>query len=94
MDQDHDTKWHLDKKVPLALIVTIALQTVAAIWWASAVNQRVADLERNQSAAVPRLESVIRLETKVDALQSSMTEIKSALTTVVVTANKPAPSRR
>jgi hypothetical protein len=29
--------WHLDKRIPIALIVTIALQTAMAVWWAAAI---------------------------------------------------------
>lgn len=34
--------WHMDKRVPVALIVAIAIQTAGAIWWASSINERVA----------------------------------------------------
>ena len=39
--------WHLDKRVPLALIVTIFLQTAAAGWYISELNSRVSVLERD-----------------------------------------------
>jgi peptidoglycan hydrolase CwlO-like protein len=35
-------QWHLDKRVPIALIVTLCLQTSAAIWWAASINERMA----------------------------------------------------
>lgn len=38
--------WHLDKKVPLALILTIAMQTLAAVWWAAGMAARVEQHER------------------------------------------------
>jgi len=37
--------WHLDKKVPIALIATIFAQTIAMVWWASGVDHRVAAVE-------------------------------------------------
>ncbi len=76
---EYENKWHLDKKVPIALICTIVGQTVIFIWGASNLWTRVGELERQQLAAVPRLESVIRLETKMDSLQAGMIEIKAAL---------------
>ncbi len=79
MADDSDTKWHLDKRVPLALIVTITCQTMYFAWWGGALAQRVADLERNAMAAVPRLESVIRLETKVDVINSTLQELKNLI---------------
>ena len=40
MSEADDRQWHLDKKVPLALIVTIIAQTIIAAWAAS-INQYV-----------------------------------------------------
>lgn len=37
--------WHLDKRIPLALIGAILVQTGAAFWWASSINERVTSLE-------------------------------------------------
>jgi len=37
--------WHLDRQVPLALIGAILIQTGAAFWWASSINERVDDLD-------------------------------------------------
>lgn len=92
MPDDNDSKWHLDKKVPLALIFTIGAQTVVAAWGASNLWARVGELEKQQVAAQPRLESVIKLETKMDMIQAGLTEIKSALTALAAT--KEPPSRR
>lgn len=40
-----EASWHLDKRVPIALIVALAIQTGGAIWWASSINQRVVSNE-------------------------------------------------
>lgn len=37
--------WHLDKRIPLAMIGAILIQTGAAFWWASSINERVVALE-------------------------------------------------
>mgnify|MGYP003394791716 CR=1 FL=1 len=37
--------WHLDKRVPVAIFVALALQSGTFVWWASALSQRVATLE-------------------------------------------------
>lgn len=36
-----DEPWHLDKKVPITLIIAIVAQTGAAFWWASGVESRL-----------------------------------------------------
>lgn len=35
------TPWHLDKRVPIALIATLAIQTGAVLWWAAKVDAKV-----------------------------------------------------
>ena len=39
MSEEHDP-WHLDKRVPLALIFAILLQTVGIVWWAASIDAR------------------------------------------------------
>jgi cold shock CspA family protein len=41
-----DEPWHLDRRVPVALILTIAVQTAAAIWWAASVSATLSDQAR------------------------------------------------
>ena len=76
-DGDDNTKWHLDRRVPIALILTIAIQTGSGIWWAAGVNARVEQLERQVVGAAPHVERIVRLETKMDAIFSTLAEIKS-----------------
>ena len=50
--------WHLDKRVPIALIFTIALQTAAAIWWAANINSRLDFNEVSDASQDSRLQSL------------------------------------
>jgi hypothetical protein len=79
MNEAQDRQWHLDKKVPLALIMTIIGQTVVAAWGASNLWTRVGELERQVQIAAPQFERVIRLETKVDGITGSLSEIKALI---------------
>lgn len=47
--------WHMDKKVPIAIIVTIIIQTLSLGWWASKLDSRVANLEENDKRHDDRL---------------------------------------
>jgi hypothetical protein len=38
--------WHLDKRVPLALILALIGQTAGMVWWASGLSHRVDQHER------------------------------------------------
>ena len=40
-------QWHLDKRVPVAIIFAIFMQTAGAIWWASSIQSRVSSNERS-----------------------------------------------
>lgn len=71
--------WHLDKKVPLALIVTIVVQTCAIVWWASQASARLDQLERRVEASAPQAERIIRVETKIEAMFESLSEIKNLI---------------
>ena len=71
-----DREWHLDKKVPLALILTIVLQTGAMLWWAASLSERVNSLERQQSATAPQADRLTRVEVKIESIVEGVSEIK------------------
>ena len=54
--------WHLDKRVPVTLVVVILLQTGAAIWWAASINARVAAAELIIAARAPVIERFVKTE--------------------------------
>lgn len=56
------TGWHLDKKVPIALIVTLIAQAGMFIWWASSMDARVAAIEARLVTLEDSRERLIRLE--------------------------------
>ncbi|MEO9648831.1 MAG: hypothetical protein ABJ360_22595 [Roseobacter sp.] len=88
MTNNNDRAWHLDRRVPLALIVTIAMQTSAAGWFMSSLESRVAELERDSADislsliqaenAIHRNEmSVAVFEEKLNAILRSVQRIES-----------------
>ena len=76
---DEDKQWHLDKKVPIALIMTLAVQTVTIVWWAATASARLDQLERATAIFAPHIERVIRVEEKVGVVQQGIAEIKTIL---------------
>ena len=70
--------WHLDKRVPLALIVTIALQTAGAFYWAGVINRRVEHVEDR----LERIETTIgvqRHEARISVIESNISGIRVTL---------------
>lgn len=85
---DHsDARWHIDRKVPIALILTIFTmfvgQTGTAVWWASKTDSRIERLEQQSATAVPLASSqgdrLTKVETRLEAVQDGIAEIKSIL---------------
>lgn len=74
-----DSAWHLDKRVPLALIFAIVVQTATIFWWASAISQRVAALEAERAATADYQGRIVRLETQIAGLQETMNGIDAKL---------------
>lgn len=74
-----DMKWHLDKKVPIALMLTIFSQTILIAWWAATTSTRLDQLERKVELAQPQAERIIRLEEKLGVVQQGIQEIKALI---------------
>ena len=77
--READKKWHLDKRVPIALILAILLQTGGGFWWASNITTRVDRLEANSNNTVILTERVIRLEEQMKNTNKLLEEIRDEL---------------
>lgn len=80
---DQKQHWTVDKRIPLALIVTIVLQTAGFGVWVGAINNRVASLEEYRLQQVPASSSregrIIRLETLAQGVAEAIGDIKGTL---------------
>lgn len=76
--------WTVDKKIPLALIFAIMLQTIAGVWWAATTTARLSVVELSQSRSQDLTERVIRLEvgqqTQTELLKDIRDELKTNAT--------------
>lgn len=71
--------WHLDKKVPILLILTIFLQTGGFFWWAATTSEKVTALKERTDATAPQAERLARVEVSLDDIKVSLVEIKQSL---------------
>lgn len=78
-EEPENARWHLDRRVPLAIIATLAMQTVGAVWWAASLNQRVAQLEDDRHDRSDQTGRIIRLETKMDQATVVLERLESKL---------------
>jgi len=73
------THWQVDRRIPLALIITIVLQTGGIVWWASGLTYRVEQLERQAADAKPQADRLTRVEVRLDNVVDGISEIKALL---------------
>jgi Tfp pilus assembly protein PilO len=75
MNKDEITgKWHLDKRVPITLLVAIVVQTLSFVWFFSKMDSRIASLE---AGAITQKERDDRQDSNVkDGLHTLRADIK------------------
>jgi TolA-binding protein len=82
------TAWHLDKRIPIALIVSLIIQTGVATWWMADLSARVDTATTDNIAQDVRITAVERLANSqevaaativanINAMRESITELKA-----------------
>lgn len=81
-DDKPDRHWHLDRRVPIAIIFAIFVQTCGAIWWAATISanvgrnqERIEEIRRQSDELGKVSERVARLEAIMDEIRQLMREI-------------------
>ena len=80
------SEWHLDKRVPVSLILGLLLQTATIIWWGARIDARVSAIESNRFTRSEGLVAESRIdnnEKQIDRLEDrtldALNEIKATL---------------
>jgi uncharacterized protein YlxW (UPF0749 family) len=87
MERDVENSWHLQKGVPIALILTIALQMVGFVWFLSGLSSQVHEVAKTnveQDARIGRVEADTRtlqvgaatIAEQLSGLRTSLNELK------------------
>ena len=79
MDTPNES-WHLDKKVPIALLGAILCQTFVFGWWAASLQDRVAILESREASFET---ANARLDAAREALTLRLTRIEDKQDTML-----------
>lgn len=53
-----DEPWHFDKRIPLALIITLMMQSGLGVWWASSISTDVTTLKSRQDRQESLIETI------------------------------------
>lgn len=79
-DRRYEQSWHLDKKIPIAIILTIALQTGGFVWFTARLDGRVEVLERSEVRATitapVQADRLTRVEVKVENIAEGVNRIE------------------
>jgi len=73
---DQREHWAIERKIPIALLTALAIQTAVWIWQAAAAWARLDQLEKKVEAMAPQGERLVRVETKTDLLIAALAEVK------------------
>jgi hypothetical protein len=71
--------WAIERKIPIALLTALAIQTGVWIWQSAAAWARLEQLEKKVEAMAPQGERLVRVETKTDLLIAQIVEVKDIL---------------
>ena len=84
---DSIANWQMDRRIPVALVAALLLQSASVIWWASGLEGRVSSLESEISAALAEraasrafhIEQRLRLWDRVNEVQAQSNETNARL---------------
>lgn len=83
MARDSDNEWHLDKKVPLGLLVMIVVQTMTLVYvgttWKSEIDNRVGNLEKSETTNAPNSTRILILEQQFKFIGTTLERIERKL---------------
>ncbi len=81
MDHDPDPcRWLMpQRRVPAALIMTLLMQAAGALIWATHLEARVGQVERQSVSAALLQEKFARLEERLDALKDTLEDLRRHL---------------
>ena len=69
----------LDLRVTIALLITIALEAIAALLWVGAAAQRIEALETRVDAQAGVVERLARLEAQMTGARATLDRIETTL---------------
>lgn len=83
---DHADHWHLDKKVPIGIILALFAQFMGGIWFVSKLEARVLALETSRAAQSDRDNSQDAAQANsLGVLREDMREINRKLDRLIET---------
>ena len=88
-----EESWHLDKKVPISIIIGFIVQTVVITAWMTSrfesFDNRIANLEKSDGSQASHESRIVILEQQFSYIRGDLQEIKTLLRGAKTDATKP-----
>lgn len=75
MSDRDDNGWALDKKIPVALIMTLLVQTAGFAFWVGQLSIRIDQLEVQSQRYLTNGDRLTRLEVRIDNLIETVRDL-------------------
>jgi uncharacterized coiled-coil protein SlyX len=95
--EEPPNSWHLDKRIPIALILAVLAQTSAGVWWAATIEHRVQTAEtrmtRLEVNEAKTAESAGRFDRTLATIVQSQDDMRRSLERIErrIDARQPSP---
>ena len=77
MTDDHEiTHWRIDRRIPIALLITLFFQFASALVWATQLNARVGTLEQEGISMASFGERLARIDERLQSMKQDVEFIK------------------
>lgn len=76
---DEGNHWQIDKRIPIALLVTLFFQISAALIWATQLNARVGTLENKAEHTDYFGEKLARIDERLQSMKQDVEQIKNII---------------
>ena len=71
--------WTVDRKIPVALIITLVLQTAGILYWAAGLEHRVATVEAWIETNQDTTTRLVRVEERLLSVREGLDDLKDAV---------------
>lgn len=68
--------WHLDRRVPIAIIVVLLVQFAGVVWWGAQISARVDVLERTIITTNDDHERLVRVEATLQSVDQRLARME------------------
>ena len=83
MEDNTNRQWHLDRRLPMVFIISLLLQSGAALVWAGQWKQRLIHVEETVAYNTTSQERITRLEEQVMFMRASLQRIEHKIDRVL-----------